>query len=91
MYDDEKEKMARRAKQTDFENFLEDNKSEALWVATPSGIFQGAVSFQSDKIITLRDAFYFAENSRLSVGNATIIIISITAWGNSNPSYQNNA
>jgi hypothetical protein len=89
MYDDEKERRERRAKQTDFENFLEDNKSETLWLATPSGIFQGEVSLQSETIVTLRNAFCFSQKSKLSVGEATIIILSINAWGTSNLAYQN--
>lgn len=89
MYDIEKERNERRTKQTDIENFLDDNKNGVPWFATCSGIFQGAVSSRDDKIITLRDAFYFTGNVRLSIGDVTIILNSIIAWGTSNPSLQN--
>jgi len=70
-----------------FKKFLDKQTGNAMWVATPSGIFQGRNNYVSDDIFVLEKAFYFTGGAKLSVGDATILIESVLAWGTTNPSF----
>lgn len=72
-----------------FKNFLDKQSGETMWVAIASRVFYGRNNLVDTikGVFILEKAIYFSGDTKLSIGDASILIKDVVAWGKSTPSF----
>lgn len=85
MYDENKEREEKRRKQTELENFIEDNSRNIVHFSTQSGVFQGQIVFHQktdrENIVDLDNCTLISNHNSPYLGKVRIYIKEIIAWG----------